>query len=215
MTTNVSTAQEAIPGAGLDAAKGLALIRLTIGSMFVSDMTALSGDRYNYSNSLRPVTLVIDEAAELISDKMIQLLNKAGGSMVRLVVATQTFADFSARVGSVEKADMILGNLNNKLILRTINAGTQKYIVESFPKTYVRHIEYSQATDASTDSPLSFGYRLSESMKNTEVPYVAADVLGCLPNLEFIAQISGGRLIKGRIPILGEDTRAPKPDKPN
>jgi uncharacterized membrane protein YphA (DoxX/SURF4 family) len=35
MTTNANTAQEATPGAGLDAAKGLALIRLTIGSMFV------------------------------------------------------------------------------------------------------------------------------------------------------------------------------------
>jgi len=185
------------------------MVGSAIGSMFVSDMTAVSGDRYNYGKDLRPVTLIIDEAAELISDKLIQLLNKAGGSMVRLVVATQTFADFSARVGSVEKADMVLGNLNNRLILRTVNAGTQKYVVESFPKTYVRHIEYSQATGASTDSPLAFDYRLNESMKETEVPYVQADVLGCLPNLEFIAQISGGRLIKGRIPILGENQNAP------
>lgn len=187
------------------------MVGSAIGSMFVSDMTAVSGDRYNYGKQLRPVTLIIDEAAELISDKLIQLLNKAGGSLVRLVVATQTFADFSARVGSTEKADMILGNLNNRVILRTINAGTQKYIVESFPETYVRHIEYSQATDASTDNPLAFGYRLSESMKETQVPYVAADVLGCLPNLEFIAQISGGRIFKGRIPILGTDNRVSKP----
>jgi conjugal transfer pilus assembly protein TraD len=185
------------------------MVGSAIGSMFVSDMTAVSGDRYNYGQKLRPVTLIIDEAAELISDKLIQLLNKAGGSLVRLVVATQTFADFAARVGSADKAEMILGNLNNKIILRTINAGTQKYLVESFPETYVRHIEYTQATDARTDNLMGFGYRLSEAMKETQVPYISADVLGCIPNLEFIADISGGRIFKGRIPILGTDNRLP------
>ena len=39
-------------------------------------------------------------------------------------------------------------------------------------------------------------------MKETEVPVVEPAVLGCLPDLEFFAQVSGGRLIKGRIPIL-------------
>ncbi|MBD4793846.1 conjugal transfer protein, partial [Xanthomonas citri pv. citri] len=61
--------------------------------MFVSDMTAVSGDRYNFSEGAdtKPVNLIIDEAAELVSDKMIQLLNKAGGSNLRLIIATQTF----------------------------------------------------------------------------------------------------------------------------
>lgn len=202
------------------------MVASAIGSMFISEMTAVSGDRYNYEDNasfidfiksrgetvaeapsapLRPVTLIIDEAAELVSDKLIQLLNKAGGSSIRLVIATQTFADFAARVGSETKARMVLGNLNNKIVLRTIDGGTQEYIAETFPKTTVRHIEYSQATDAKSDSPGAFGYRLSEAMKEVESEIVAPDLLGCLPNLEFFAQVSGGRLIKGRIPILLDD----------
>jgi conjugal transfer pilus assembly protein TraD len=34
---------------------------------------------------------------------------------------------------------------------------------------------------------------------------VPADVLGKLPNLQYFASVSGGRLIKGRFPILDPD----------
>lgn len=185
------------------------MVGSAIGSMFVSDMTSVSGDRYNFQGEeeergekRKPVNLIIDEAAELVSDKMIQLLNKAGGSDIRLIVATQTFSDFAARVGSAEKARMVLGNLNNRIVLRTIDGSTQKYISEVFPQTFVRHIEYSQATDAKSAGPFQFGYRITESMKETEVPVVGPEILGCLPSLEFFAQISGGKVVKGRIPIL-------------
>ena len=34
---------------------------------------------------------------------------------------------------------------------------------------------------------------------------IPADMLGKLPNLQYFAQVSGGRLIKGRFPILNPD----------
>lgn len=178
------------------------MVGSAIGSMFLSDMTAVSGDRYNYEIGDAPVTLIIDEASEVVSDKMVQLLNKAGGSNIRLVIATQTFADFAARVGSQDKARMVLGNLNNMIVLRTIDGATQEYIAESMPATYVRHIEYGQATDVKTSNAFDFGYRISESVKETEVPLVDAPIMGILPNLEFFAKVSGGTVYKGRIPIL-------------
>jgi len=180
------------------------MVGSAIGSMFLSDMTAVSGDRYNYSEGQNhdPVTLIIDEASEIVSDKMIQLLNKAGGSGMRLIIATQTFADFAARVGSQEKARMVLGNLNNVIVLRTIDGKTQEYVAESMPATFVRHIEYGQATDVKTSSAFDFGYRITESVKETEVPLVDAPIMGILPNLEFFAKVSGGAVYKGRIPIL-------------
>ena len=186
------------------------MVGSAIGSMFVSDMTAVSGDRYNFSGAAtnKPVNLIIDEAAELISDKLIQLLNKAGGSNLRLVIATQTFGDFAARVGSTEKARMILGNLNNVVVLRSIDGNTQEYISESLSKTWVRHIEYSKATDTGTSKVMEFGYRISEAIKEEQVPLVAPEMLGCLPNLEFFAKISGGKLVKCRIPLL-ENNPAP------
>lgn len=180
------------------------MVGSAIGSMFVSDMTAVSGARYNYADlaNLKPVNLFIDEAAELISDKMIQLLNKAGGSKFRLCIATQTFADFAARVGSTEKARQVLGNLNNVIALRIIDKDTQDYVSESLPKCYVEHIEYSQATDTKTDNLFSFGFKTMEALKETEVELVPPQMFTCLPNLEYFARISGGRVIKGRIPIL-------------
>jgi conjugal transfer pilus assembly protein TraD len=180
------------------------MVGSALGSMFVSDMTAVSGSRYNYSDlsKVDPVNLIIDEAAELVSDKMIQLLNKAGGAKIRLVVATQTFADFAARVGSADKARQILGNLNNVIALRTIDGATQEYLCEAMPNTYVRHLEYSQATDTNNDDLFKFGYRISESVKETEVPLVTPPMFGCLPNLESFARISGGRVVKCRVPII-------------
>lgn len=180
------------------------MVGSAIGSMFVSDMTAVSGARYNYADlkEVKPVNLFIDEAAELVSDKMIQLLNKAGGAKFRLCIATQTFADFAARVGSAEKARQVLGNLNNIIALRIIDRDTQDYVAESLPKCFVRHIEYSQATDTKTSDIFDFGYKVMEAMKETEVELVPPQMFTLLPNLEFFARVSGGRVIKGRIPIL-------------
>lgn len=186
---------------GLDSLSD-SMVGSAIGSMFLSDMTAVSGDRYNYQIGDHPVTLVVDEAAELANDKLVQLLNKAGGSNIRLIIATQTIADFAAKVGSTDKARMLLGNLNNMIVLRTIDGGTQEYIAEDFPQTWIRHIEYGQAMDTGTNNLLDFGYRISEQMKEVEAPLVSPQNMGALPNLEFFAKVSGGSIWKGRIPVL-------------
>lgn len=179
------------------------MVGSAIGSMFLSDMTAVSGDRYNYQiEDDQPVTLIVDEAAELANDKLVQLLNKAGGSNIRLVIATQTMADVSSKLGSVDKARMLFGNLNNTIVLRTIDGGTQEYIAEDFPQTYIRHIEYSQAMDTGTQNLIDFSYRINESMKEVESPLVTPQNMGILPNLEFFAKLSGGDIWKGRIPLL-------------
>ena len=41
-------------------------------------------------------------------------------------------------------------------------------------------------------------------LKEEEVDLFPPALLGQLPNLEYIANISGGKIIKGRIPILTE-----------
>lgn len=180
------------------------MVGTALGSMFVADMTAVSGARYNFEDTkkLKPVNLIIDEAAELVSDKMIQLLNKSGGSNFRLILATQTFSDFAAKVGSADKARQVLGNLNNKLSGRLVDFETQEYITESMPQVFVRHIEYTQQTDARTDNMLDFGFRMSEAMKEVEVPIVPPQLLSCLPSGEFFAHVSAGTIKKIRAPML-------------
>ena len=43
-----------------------------------------------------------------------------------------------------------------------------------------------------------------ERLMEEESSLFPAALLGELPNLHYIAKLSGGRIVKGRLPILGE-----------
>ena len=62
----------------------------------------------------------------MVNDPFIQLLNKGRGAGLRLTIATQTFAAFAARTGSEAKARQVLGNINNLIALRVLDAETQQ-----------------------------------------------------------------------------------------
>ena len=85
------------------------MVGSAIGSLLIAELTAVAGERYNYGVDNRPVSVFIDEAAEVMNDPFVQLLNKGRGARLRLTVATQSFADFAARTGSQAKATQVLG----------------------------------------------------------------------------------------------------------
>jgi conjugal transfer pilus assembly protein TraD len=178
------------------------MVGSAIGSIMLSDLTAVAGDRYNFGVNNRPVNIFVDEAAEVINDPFIQLLNKGRGAKLRLFVATQTFSDFSARMGSKDKAVQVLGNLNNKFALRVLDKETQEYITDNLPKTRVKYVMRNQGQNTDSEDPIMHGGSQGERLMEEEHDLLPAQILGMLPNLEFFATISGGRLIKGRLPIL-------------
>ncbi|AYM88992.1 conjugative transfer system coupling protein TraD [Pseudoalteromonas agarivorans] len=178
------------------------MVGSAIGSIMLSDLTAVAGDRYNFGVNNRPVNIFVDEAAEVINDPFIQLLNKGRGAKLRLFVATQTFSDFSARMGSKDKAIQVLGNLNNKFALRVLDKETQEYITDNLPKTRVKYVMRNQGQNTDSEDPIMHGGSQGERLMEEEYDLLPAQLLGMLPNLEFFATISGGRLIKGRLPIL-------------
>lgn len=105
----------------------------------LADLAAVAGDHYNYGiKTLTPVNLFIDEAAEVLNQPAIQLMNKGGGADFRVTIATQTFADFASRLGDENKARQVLANTNNKIALRVLDSETQKYIAEGMPQIKVR-----------------------------------------------------------------------------
>ena len=179
------------------------MVGSAIGSILLSDLAAVAGDRYNYGVGTRPVTIFIDEAAEVINDRFIQLLNKGRGAGIKMVVATQTFADFAARTGSAEKARQVLGNVNNVIALRVLDAETQKYFSDGLPMTKVKGLIRDQSTSAGADDPLVYSASAGERMVEQPTELFPPALLGNLPNLEFVAKLSGGRVWKGRVPILG------------
>ena len=186
---------------GLDSLSD-SMVGSAIGSIFLADLASVAGKRYNFNLQNHPVNVFVDEAAEVINDPCIQLLNKGRGAMMRLYIATQTFADFVARTGSEAKARQILANVNNLIALRVLDSETQKYITDNLPLTRLRYIMRTQGVSTHADNPAMYSGNLGERLMEEEGALFPPQLLGMLPNLHFIAKLSGGRICKGRIPIL-------------
>lgn len=186
------------------------LVGAAIGSILLSDLAAVAGARYNFGVGDTPINLVVDELAEAINEPCIQLLNKGRGALFRLVVATQTFADFAAALGSESKAHQVIGNINNKIVLRTTDPATQRMVTDALPKTRIRYITRSQGATSNASNPLLFSGNQGERLVEEEADLFPPQLLGNLPNFEYVATLSGGQLWKGRIPILLDDAGAAK-----
>lgn len=178
-----------------------------IGSIMLADLTAVAGDRYNYGVDNRPVNLYVDEAAEVVNKPLIQLMNKGRGAGFSVTIASQTFPDFSARLGDESKSRQVIGNANNLIGLRVIDGLTQEFITEPLGETTIRQIMHTQNTSAmgGDKDPTNFSGGYGERLIEADVPLFSSNLLGNLPNLEYIASLSGGRIFKGRLPIVTSD----------
>ena len=187
---------------GLDSLSD-ATVGSAIGSILLADLAAVAGDRYNYGiNEIKPVNLFIDEAAEVINQPTIQLMNKGGGALFRVTIATQTFADFATRLGDENKARQVLANTNNKIALRVLDYATQEYLAEGIPKIKVQTmaVRYGHNVDSNIQDEYTASYQ--EQATREEGDLIPPAMLSELPPLHFFARMSGGRTLKGRIPIL-------------
>lgn len=174
-----------------------------VGSMMLADLAAVAGKIYNYEGKTRPIYLVIDEASEVINDPAVRILNKGRGAGFQTYIATQTVSDFEARMGTKPSALQALGNVNNIITLRVIDPGTQEYITDQFPKFYVESMKTSHKESTGQFGAIETdraGY--SESLEQEYLPLVEPSVLGSIPDLEYMAKLKDGRVLKGRIPIV-------------
>jgi conjugal transfer pilus assembly protein TraD len=173
-----------------------------IGSILLADLTAVAGDRYNYGVGDTRVNIFVDESSEVLNKPTVAMLNKGRGCGFSLTLATQTLADFEARLGDEAKARQVLGNLNNMVVLRVLDGETQKYIAENMPKTKVRTMEETYRSGSSSASPGEFNGMYGETIKEEDAELFPPSLLGLLPNLHFLAKFADGKTVKGRLPIL-------------
>ncbi len=174
-----------------------------VGSLLLSDVTAVAGDRYNYD--IDPgieVNLFIDELGEVVNAPAIQLLNKGRGAGIRVCVAMQTIADLVVRLGSEFSARKVLGNINNLYVLRLHDNETRDYVVEKAAKVSIPIFNYSYRSGNDSDHPGKVAGGYMEGIKDEEVDRIAPRSLNELPNLHYFAMLADGRLIKSRIPVL-------------
>ncbi len=174
-----------------------------IGALALADLAARAGMRYNLGG-YRRISLFVDEVSNVINQPLIEILNKGAEGGIFTTCAMQTLADLAKRLGSEDAARMALGNLNNLIAMRTKDRPTQDFVVETFGKTAIHTVRVglSHGSDAHLgDFSSNYSTQLTESFEEM----VPADVLGKLPNLQYFASVSGGRIIKGRFPILDPD----------
>ncbi|MBH2008584.1 MAG: conjugative transfer system coupling protein TraD [Xanthomonadaceae bacterium] len=175
-----------------------------IGALALADLAARAGMRYNLGTYGR-IALFVDEVSNVINLPLIEILNKGAEGGIYSTCAMQTLADLARRLGSEDAARMVLGNLNNLIALRTKDRPTQDFVVETFGRTAIHSVRVglSQGADAKLGAfSSSYSAQVSETLEEA----VPADVLGKLPNLHYIASISGGRRIKGRFEIIDTAT---------
>lgn len=179
-----------------------------IGAILLSDLAQVAADRYNNNHDMIPLNVFVDECAEVANDPLIALLNKGRGAKFQIYCASQTIADFTTRFGSKDKTESALGNFNNMICLRLQSKESMEYFSETCMKTKINYVMHTQSTSITADDPMTASANSGERLMEEEAELVPAQVLKLLPDLEYFASLSGGKIFKGRLPFLSDKNAA-------
>ena len=186
-----------------------AQVASAMGALVLADLGAYLGMRYNLGINKPRISLFIDEISSIANLPAIEIMNKGGEAGCNVYCALQTFADLVHRLGSEHAARMALGNLNNLIALRARDRETQRYITETFGELPIQKMDVG--VTAHTDDHLpDFAAGYTRRITESDVERVPSHVFTQLPDLQYFASLSGGRLFKGRVPILIPDSVADK-----
>ena len=185
-----------------------ATVGSAIAAVLLADLRAVAGARYNYGvPDSTKIHILADEACELVTPPLIAIMNKGRGAGMISYLATQNFSDYIWKFTSEDAARMILGNGNNRLCLRVMDTKTQQYMADSFGETTIKSTGAATGSSMRTEEPgLEFGGSVTNSVTEQAAEIFPGYLLGKLPDLHYVAAISGGKIFKGRLPkILHEN----------
>lgn len=187
---------------GLDSLSD-SIVSSAIGSIVLADFASVAGMIYNSGKKPGRISMFVDEANEVVNLPFIQILNKGRGAGFQVVMATQTLPDIVARLGDEARARQVIGNCNNLITLRIKDGDTQKFVVETFGQTYIKTLQQSMSNAVnSAENIINYSGNTGQSLTFGEHDLFPQHLLGQLPNFHYIASIAGGRVIKGRLPII-------------
>ena len=187
---------------GLDSLSD-SIVSSAIGSNVLADFASVAGMIYNSGIKPGRISLFVDEAAEVVNLPFIQILNKGRGAGFQVVMSTQTLPDIVARLGDEARARQVVGNCNNLITLRIKDGDTQQFVVETFGQTWIKTVQQSIASSVNaSENIINYSGNSGQSLTFGEHDLFPQHLLGHLPNFHYIASIAGGRVIKGRLPII-------------
>ena len=200
--------EKAVLYIGLDSLSNK-IIASAIGSILLADLSSTLGAIYNFSTPT-DAYLFVDEVAEVANDQLIQILNKGGGAGIKSFLAMQSIADLTVRLGSKDKCEQVLANLNNIISLRVRSAETAKYVSELFGEVNTRSLEVSYSSGSESSSAFTeFKSNTSRSLKSEKSALISAALLTRLPPLHYFAFLAGRGIYKGALEFIEAQREAP------
>lgn len=179
-----------------------------LGSLFLADLTACAARRHHNGKTDPPVAVFVDEAAEMMNDPFIQALNKGRAAGFELTLASQTIADFVARMGNEAKAMQVLGNVNTTIAMRLQDNESIQMVSDKFASTnYEERVTSKSSTTIAAVAQRGRDYSgsISKNTQTSDLPLVTADLLASLPPGHFFGHLPGGRKVKGRVLMMKID----------
>ena len=176
-----------------------------LGHLLLTDLTSQASRIYtekslNQFNSHKNICVFIDEAGEVASQALVQLLNKSRGANFSLVLAIQSFRDL-VKNGGQDQALQILDNCNSKIALRVGSFESAKIFCDNLVNTKVLKEQASLGFLGHAET-LKTHDSIQKSASYEDLPLVNPHLLLKLPDLEFFASIGGGKLLKGCLPLI-------------
>lgn len=182
--------------------------------LIMAELAAVAAARYNAEGgvmeNLRRVTVANDEVHSSLqnNEALIQLLAMGRAAMMQMILATQTVSDIEAKTDKAT-ADRFLGLCNNFISMRSTDPRTQEYVAKQFNKTSISQSQVQVGSGANTsDSLLDYSVSYGERIMKTRELMMPDELIGELPNLQYVARLADGRRLKMKLDIIIHNDKA-------
>ena len=178
-----------------------------LAKLILADVAGCLGDRYNYGNGKeRRVSILVDEVHAAVAGNESLLNNLAQGraAQAQFVLATQTIPDLIDMTDEAT-AERYLGLCNSFITCRVTDMKTQEYVAQQFNKTSIRDVGVQYSVQTATNMGLtdfSGGYK--ENVTKSREDMFPPGLIGDLPKLQFMARLSNGQKLKGKLAIIND-----------
>jgi conjugal transfer pilus assembly protein TraD len=178
--------------------------------MCLADLMSYVGRKYAFDDaskfSKRRLTVIVDEVADALAPESVNILNKARGAGLSVVMAGQSLADLEVALGSGADARRALANVGSFLTFRAANPDDARFFSEKVgvrPIPVLTRGEQYQPTLLGNDGtfPSDFVYRSSSSTSLRNDYLLPTSSLDRLARFHFFG-LWGGELRKGVLPLL-------------
>lgn len=173
----------------------------SLAELVLRDMAALAAARLQGGPSTK-LWIFVDEAGEVVSETLVQLLNKGRESGVHLILAAQTLADFEKGTEGLRLGAMVQGNCGAWAMFRQLDAGSRERIVQRLGEVPVA--DFGLSLGASSKAGVVFSSSIvsrSKTERRLRVPCLPPALLNVFKDRECLLHLADGSLWRLTIPI--------------